>query len=122
MVSKRSQRLSGPDVHSLVYLNGNTTTALVWISVAIGGLSAAAPVAWSVPSLIAPQESVGTLGGIVNFGSQLSAIAAPIATGYIAQATHSFFWAFGAAAAILLVGIAAYGFLLGRIEAILEPA
>jgi MFS family permease len=99
----------------------STLTALLWISLAIGGLSAAAPVAWSVPSLIAPRESVGTLGGILNFGSQLSAIAAPIATGYIAQATHSFFWAFAAAAAFLLAGIAAYGFLLGRIETIPEP-
>jgi MFS transporter, ACS family, D-galactonate transporter len=100
----------------------STTTAVVWISLAIGGLSAAAPVAWSAPSLVAPRESVGTLGGILNFGSQLSAIAAPIATGYIAQAMHSFFWAFGAAAAFLLVGIAAYGLLLGRIESIPEPS
>jgi ACS family D-galactonate transporter-like MFS transporter len=95
--------------------------ALVWISLAIGGLSAASPVGWSIPSLIAPRESVGTLGGILNFGNQLSAIAAPIATGYVVQATHSFFWAFGAAAAFLLAGIAGYGFLLGRIEAIPEP-
>ena len=98
------------------------TAALIWISLAIGGLSAAAPVGWSVPSLIAPRESVGTLGGILNFGNQLSAIVAPIATGYIAQVTHSFFWAFGAAAGFLLVGIAGYGFLLGRIETIPEPA
>ena len=96
--------------------------ALVWISLAIGGLSAASPVGWSIPSLIAPRESVGTLGGILNFGNQLSAIAAPIATGYVVQATHSFFWAFGAAAAFLLAGIAGYGFLLGRIEAIPEPS
>lgn len=100
----------------------NSAIALVWISLAISGLSATAPVAWSIPSLIAPRESVGTLGGILNFGSQISAIAAPIATGYIAQATHSFFWAFGAAAAFLLVGIAGYGFLLGRIETIPEPS
>ena len=100
----------------------SATTALIWISLAIGGLSAAAPVAWSVPSLIAPRESVGTVGGIMNFGSQLSAIAAPIATGYIAQATHSFFWAFGAAAAFLVAGIGGYLFLLGRIEVIAEPS
>ena len=49
-------------------------------------------------------------------------IAAPIATGYIAQATHSFFWAFGAAAGFLVAGIAGYIFLLGRIEAIAEPS
>ena len=100
----------------------STTVALIWISLAIGGLAAAAPVGWSIPSLIAPRESVGTLGGILNFGNQLSAIAAPIATGYIAQATHSFFWAFAAAAAFLVVGIAGYGFLLGRIETIPEPS
>jgi MFS family permease len=100
----------------------STTIALIWISLAIGGLAAAAPVGWSIPSLIAPRESVGTLGGILNFGNQLSAIAAPIATGYIAQATHSFFWAFAAAAAFLVVGIAGYGFLLGRIETIPEPS
>ena len=99
----------------------STRTALVWISLAIGGLSAASPVGWSIPSLIAPRESVGTLGGILNFGNQLSAIAAPIVTGYVAETTHSFFWAFGAAGAFLMVGIAGYGFLLGRIEPIPEP-
>ena len=77
---------------------------------------------WSIPSLIAPRESVGTLGGILNFGNQLSAIAAPIATGYVVQATHSFFWAFGVAAAFLMIGISGYGFLLGRIESIPEPS
>jgi MFS transporter, ACS family, D-galactonate transporter len=100
----------------------STTVALVWISLAIGGLSAASPVGWSIPSLIAPRESVGTLGGILNFGNQLSAISAPIATGYVAQTTHSFFWAFGAAAAFLAFGIAGYIFLLGRIEPIAEPS
>jgi MFS family permease len=100
----------------------STTTAIFWISLAIGGLSAAAPVGWSIPSLIAPRESVGTLGGILNFGNQLAAIAAPIVTGYIAQTTRSFFWAFGAAAAFLVVGISGYGFLLGRIEVIPEPS
>jgi len=99
----------------------STISALVWITLAIGGLSAASPVGWSIPSLIAPRESVGTLGGILNFGNQLSAITAPIATGYIAQATHSFFWAFGAAAGFLVVGVAGYIFLLGRIESIPEP-
>lgn len=99
-----------------------TLGAVLWISLSLGGLSAAAPVAWSIPSLIAPRESVGTLGGAMNLGSQISAITAPIATGYIADITHSYFWAFGAAAIFLAVGVAAYLFLLGRIEPIPEPA
>jgi len=41
--------------------------ALLWISMSIGGLSAAAPVGWSIPALITPRASVGKVGGIVNF-------------------------------------------------------
>src|SRR5216684_360747 len=95
--------------------------AVFWISISLGGLSAASPVGWSIPSLIAPRESVGTLGGIMNFCNQLAGIRAPIVTGYIVQATHSFAWAFGAAAIFLLLGIAGYIFLLGRMEPIPEP-
>jgi len=100
----------------------SATGALIWISVCIGGLSAASPVGWSIPSLIAPKESVGTLGGILNFGNQLAGIAAPIVTGYVVQATHSFFWAFAAAGIFLLIGIAGYVFLLGSMEPVPEPA
>ena len=96
--------------------------ALFWISMSIGGLSAASPVGWSIPSLIAPRESVGTLGGIVNFCNHLAGIAAPIVTGYVVKATHSFSGAFAAATIFLLIGIAGYVFLLGRIEPIPEPA
>ena len=96
-------------------------TALFWISISIGGLAAASPVGWSIPSLIAPRESVGTLGGILNFCNQLAGIAAPIATGYVVQATHSFSWAFGAATVFLLVGIAGYVFLLGDMAPIPDP-
>ena len=66
------------------------TQALAWISLSIGGLSAAAPVGWSVPSLIAPRGSVGRVGGILNLSNQISGIAAPIITGYLVYARHSF--------------------------------
>ncbi len=99
----------------------SSAAALVWISLALGGLAAASPVAWTVPSLISPRESVGTLAGAVNFSGQIGAISAPIVTGYIVAATHSFAAAFVTAAAVLLLGIAGYIFLLGRIEAIPEP-
>jgi MFS transporter, ACS family, D-galactonate transporter len=95
--------------------------ALVWISLALGGLAAAAPVAWTIPSLIAPRESVGRLAGTVNLCGQIAAICAPIVTGYIVSASHSFAAAFVTATLILLMGIAGYIFLLGRIEAIPEP-
>ncbi len=93
--------------------------AAIWISISLGGLSAAAPVGWSITSLIAPRDSVGKVGGIINFGNQIAAIVAPIATGYLAQ--KSFTAAFAAAAIILLIGICGYLFLLGRIEPVPEP-
>jgi sugar phosphate permease len=96
--------------------------ALVWISLALGGLAAAAPVAWTAPSLIAPQGSVGIVGALANFCGQLSAILAPIVTGYIVSATHSFAAAFAVATVVLLLGIASYGLLLGRFEPIPGPA
>ena len=95
--------------------------ALIWISLALGGLAAAAPVAWTVPSLISPRESVGTLAGAVNFCGQIAAISAPIVTGYMVSETHSFAAAFITATVILLLGIVGYTFLLGRIEPIPEP-
>ena len=97
--------------------NAHTATrALLWISISIGGLAAASPVGWSIPSLIAPRGSVGTVGGIVNFSNQLSGIAAPVITGYVVTVTRSYAWAFVIAALYLLIGIASYLFLLGRIE------
>ncbi len=92
------------------------TRALLWISVSIGGLSAASPIGWSLPSMIAPRGSVGTVGGIVNLSNQISGIAAPIITGYVVAATKSYAWAFGISAIYLLIGISSYIFLLGRIE------
>ena len=101
--------LGAADAHS-------PTRALIWISLSIGGLAAAAPVGWSIVSLIAPRGSVGTVGGIINFSNQISGIAAPIVTGYLISAQHSFGWAFLLAAVYLLIGIAGYILLLGRIE------
>jgi MFS transporter, ACS family, D-galactonate transporter len=89
------------------------TRALLWIWLSI---AAAAPVGWSIPALIAPRASVGRLGGIVNFVCQVSGITAQILTGYIVRATHSYALAFGISAVYLLLGIAGYLVLLGRIE------
>jgi MFS family permease len=98
----------------------NPAVAMLWISIALGGLSAAAPVGWSVPSLIAPRDSVGKVGSILNFGNQMAGICAPIVTGYLVGPANSFSSAFAVAAVILLLGIVAYIFLLGKIEQLPE--
>ncbi len=90
--------------------------ALVWISLSITGLSVHSAVGWSLPALIAGHPDVGKVGGIVNFSNQVSGICAPIVTGYLVTATHSYTWVFGVASIYLFVGICGYIFLLGRIE------
>lgn len=100
----------------------NPNVAIVWISIALGGLAASAPVGWSLPGLVAPKGSVGTIGGIMNFVNNIMGFVAPGVTGIIVGATNSFANAFIAAGGILLIGILCYLFLLGRIEPIPEPA
>ncbi len=92
--------------------------ALAWLSLSNGGLAVASPVGWSIPALIAPPGSVGKVGGILNFSNQISGIAAPIVTGYLVFALHSFTAAFAVAGAYLIVGICGYLFLLRNIDPI----
>jgi ACS family D-galactonate transporter-like MFS transporter len=96
--------------------------AIIWISIALSGLAAAAPVCWSLPSLIAPKGGVGTVGGIMNFANNMMGAAAPMVTGYVVGSTQSFANAFIVAGIVLLVGVASFAFLLGRIEALDGPA
>jgi MFS transporter, ACS family, D-galactonate transporter len=120
---RRSVLIGGTSLGVAIFAAGAATTpaaAIFWISISLGGLAAAAPVGWSIPSLIAPNGSVGRVGGIMNFASQVAAISAPIVTGYMVKATRSFSGAFILAALFLVIGIAAYAVLLGRIEQIPE--
>jgi MFS family permease len=95
--------------------------ALLSLSVGIGGLAAAAPVGWTLPGILVPTSSTGKVGGIMNFGSQISAIVAPVITGYLASWTHTFAAAFALAGLLLLLGTTSYACLLGKIERIDAP-
>ncbi len=101
-----------------------TTTpfwAIFWISIALSGLAAAAPVGWSIPSLIAPRGGTGAIGGVMNFVNNLMGAVAPAVTGLLVGETSSFSSAFGVAGVMLLIGIFFYIVVLGRIEPIPEP-
>ena len=106
---------------------GATTTrdpnvAIVYITIALSGLAFSAPIGWSIPALIAPRGAVGSVGSIMNFANNIMSIVAPIVAGYVVSATGSFTNVFYVAAAVLVIGILSYVFLLGRIEPIPEPA
>ena len=99
----------------------NANIAILWISIALGGLAFAAPIGWSIPGLIAPKGTVGTVGSIMNFFNNLAGIVAPILAGVIFDRTGSFAANFLVAGAILVVGIICFLVLLGRIEQIQKP-
>ncbi len=95
--------------------------ALFWLSVSLGGLAAAAPVGWSLPSLVAPPGGTATVGGIMNLAVNAMGIVAPYVTGFIIEKTQSFDLAFATAAGVLIVGVIAFVVLLGRIEPLEGP-
>jgi MFS transporter, ACS family, D-galactonate transporter len=121
----RKTVLVGGMVLGLAVFGASETTdpvwAIFWISIALSGLAAAAPVGWSIPSLVAPKGGTGTIGGIMNFFNNLMGAIAPAVTGFVVGATHSFSGAFLVAGVVLLIGIFAYVVVLGRIEPIPEP-
>lgn len=96
--------------------------AVAWITIAVAGISFHAPVGWSIPGLIAPTNSTGQVGGIMNFLNNVAGFIAPTVTGFVVGRTGSFNNALITAAVILLVGIFSYVVILGRIEKIPEPA
>ena len=100
----------------------NIYVAITFVSIALAGVAFHAPVGWSIPGLIAPKGSVGTIGGIMNCFNNLANAAAPIATGYIVQTTGSFTLALSTAGIVLFIGIISYVFVLGKIEPIPDPA
>ncbi|MBO1359150.1 MFS transporter [Acetobacter sacchari] len=110
----------------LSVFNATQTTdprwAIFWISIALSGLAASAPIGWSIPSLIAPKGGTATIGGIMNFLNNMMGVIAPIVTGLIVGATHHFEAAFLVAGVMLLFGIFSYVVVLGRIEPIPSPA
>ncbi len=98
----------------------NVNVAIIWITISLAGLAFAAPIAWSIPSLIAPKGTVGTVGSIMNCAGNLAGIIAPILAGYVAD-TIGIATNFIITGAILLAGIACFLFLLGKIEQIEVP-
>lgn len=95
--------------------------AIAWITVATAGIAFHAPVGWSIPALIAPRHSTGTVSGIMNLFNNLAGFVAPTVTGLLVARTGSFSAALITAAVILVFGIIAYVFVLGKIEPIPEP-
>ena len=96
--------------------------AVFWITIAVAGISFHAPVGWSLPALIAPRNSTGQVGAIMNCLNNVANFFAPVVTGYIVGTTGSFYAALVTAGVILIIGIFSYTVILGHIDKTPEPA
>ena len=98
----------------------NVNVAVFWLTTSLAGLAFAAPIAWSLPSLIAPKGSVGTVGGIMNFLGSFTGGIAPIVAGFVADRA-GFAANFLITGVVLLAGLACFLLMLGKIEQIEAP-
>ena len=89
--------------------------SIALLSVAYAAFGIYASNHWAITQTLAGTEAAGTWTGLQNTIGNLSGIIAPIATGYLVQETGSFFWAFVSPAALALVGVCCYLFLVGSV-------
>lgn len=78
---------------------------------------------WSVLSEVAPEGTLGIIGGLFGAAANLSGIVTPLVIGIIVQETGSFIWALAFVGGVAAVGAFAWIFLIGDLKTIeLDPA
>ncbi|MEU9608310.1 MFS transporter [Streptomyces sp. NPDC048057] len=87
---------------------GSPLAAVFWMSLSLGGLAVAAPVAWSLPGLLAPPHAIGAVGGLMNFANTAATTGGVLLTGWLAEITGSFGAPFVFAITLLAAGGALY--------------
>jgi MFS transporter, ACS family, D-galactonate transporter len=93
--------------------------SMLFISIGLAGISATAPVGWTIAAKLSPPGTTAILSSMVNFSNNLfGGIIATFLTGYIVDKTGSFNIAFVLAAAVLVIGLLFYTVVLGKIEQI----
>ncbi|MGA9659432.1 MAG: MFS transporter [Asticcacaulis sp.] len=100
----------------LANMTNNDTLAILLLSIAFFG-NGLASINWVFVSLVAPQNAVGTVGGVFNLIGGLSAVLTPIIIGTLIEA-GDFTPALIYMGIIALIGVCSYIFLVGKVEQI----
>lgn len=91
---------------------------VILLCVAKSGTTVAASQVWALPGDVAPKNMVSVVAGLQNTVSNMGGAVGPIITGAIVAATGSFTYALVFSAALVLLGIINYLFLMGKVEPI----
>jgi ACS family D-galactonate transporter-like MFS transporter len=86
--------------------------ALFFSVLSLSGLGLATANYWALTQTLIPSGSIGRIVGIQNFAASLAGIVAPILTGWLVDVTKSFDAPIKAVSFFIVVGIAAYLFLV----------
>ena len=96
--------------------------AMTFLILACVGYGVFASSHWAIPQTIAGPTATGKWSGLQNCVANMAGVVAPALTGIVVKKTGQFFWAFAAAAIVVLIGAATYAFLLGPVEPIVWPS
>lgn len=89
-------------------------TAVYLLSVAVCSLSISGIASWTLTQSVCDRPIVGTVGGLQNFFGNLGGLVAPALSGFIAERTGSFALALSVTGVLLILGIAAYWFMVNQ--------
>lgn len=71
---------------------------------------------WAISQTLAGPQAAGRWTGFQNFVGNLAGLVAPVLTGFVADRTGHFYWAFAILAAVALAGALFWAFLIGPVE------
>lgn len=101
---------------------GPPMVALASLFVTAAALGAVGPHIFATAQTLAGPSCAGKWVGVQNSFANFSGIVGPIATGYIVDRTGSFGPAFALTAAVVVLGVLAWGLMVKRIEPVAWPA
>lgn len=88
--------------------------ALACAIISLSGLGLATANYWALTQTLMPGAAIGRIAGVQNCASNISGIVAAILTGWLKQVTGSYSAPIYAVGAILIIGVAAYVFLVDQ--------
>ncbi|WP_256865613.1 MFS transporter [Paenibacillus sp. 32352] len=92
--------------------------AVVLLCIAKSGTTVAASQVWALPSDVAPKNMTSVVAGMQNTVSNMGGVVGPIITGFFVATYGSFVPALLFSAALIVIGILNYLFLLGKVKPI----
>lgn len=93
-------------------MTSSREVALTFAILSMAGLGLTTANYWALTQTLMPGAAIGRISGVQNFASNLAGVVAPALTGWLIQTTGSYVAPMRAILIVLVIGIAAYVFLV----------